>query len=340
MRSRRSSSGRVQRARIVLLAANGASNAAIARECQCVENTVRKWRRRFEACPKVRTLKDDMRVGRPPTVPMFVRLELIKLACDRPAKCKLPFRDIWTIDTLRAALRSATGFTISKTEIRRILADEEIRPHHVRLWLHSPDPDFRKKVRAICDVYRATPAPGDTVLCIDEKTGMQALEHKHPFKQPVRRRAGRREFEYIRHGTRTLFAAFNPHTGQLFGECSERRKAVDLMRFMEGVATQYPTGNVTIVWDNLNIHRGPAWEDFNLRHGGRFRFLYTPLHASWVNQVEIWFSILARRVLKHGSFRDLDELVRAVDGFVAHWNAHEAHPFRWVFRGRFKRRAA
>ena len=118
-----------------------------------------------------------------------------------------------------------TRFLVSKTEIRRILADEEIRHHHVRLWLHSPDPNFRKKVRAICDVYLAKPAPGDTVLCIDEKTGMQALEHKHPFKQPVRGRAGRREFEYIRHGSKTLFAAFNPHSGHLFGECSERRKA-------------------------------------------------------------------------------------------------------------------
>ena len=340
VRSRRASSGRVQRARIVLLAARGASNAAIGRECQCTENTVRKWRTRFEARPKLRTLNDDMRTGRPPTIPMFVRLELVKLACDRPAKCKLPFREVWTLDALRVALRQVTGFVVSKTEIRRILADEEIRPHHVRLWLHSPDPNFRPKVRAICEVYVAQPAPGDTVLCIDEKTGMQALEHKHPFKQPIRGRAGRRELEYIRHGTRTLFAAFNPHTGHVFGECSERRKAVDLMRFMERVAKQYPTGNVTIVWDNLNIHHGAAWDAFNLRHGGRFRFLYTPLHASWVNQVEIWFSILARRVLKHASFRDLDELVRAVDGFVAHWNAHEAHPFRWVFRGRFKRRAA
>ncbi len=271
---------------------------------------------------------------------MFVRLELIKLACDRPAKCKLPFRDVWTIDTLRTALMRATGFLLSKSEIRRILAVEEIRPHHVRLWLHSPDPDFRPKVRAICDVYIAKPAPGDVVLCVDEKTGMQALEHKHPFIAPARGKAGRREFEYIRHGTRTLFAAFNPHTGHVVGECSVRRKAEDLLRFMERVAEEYPTGNVTIVWDNLNIHKGPAWEAFNQRHGGRFRFLYTPLHASWVNQVEIWFSILARRVLKHGSFATADDLVRAVDGFVAHWNEHEAHPFRWTFRGRFKRRAA
>lgn len=312
----------------------------MARRLGCTENTVRKWRTRFKESPKLRTLKDAGRTGRPSTVPMFVRLELIKLACDRPAKCKLPFRDVWTIDTLRTALMRATGFLLSKTEIRRILAVEEIRPHHVRLWLHSPDPDFRPKVRAICNVYLAKPAPGDVVLCIDEKTGMQALEHKHPFKAPARGRAGRREFEYIRHGTRTLFAAFNPHAGEVVGECSVRRKADDLMRFMERIAQQHPTGNVTIVWDNLNIHKGPAWEAFNQRHGGRFRFLYTPLHASWINQVEIWFSLLARRVLKHGSFATADDLVRAVEGFVVHWNKHEAHPFRWTFRGRFKRRAA
>ena len=270
---------------------------------------------------------------------MFVRLELIQLACKRPADCKTPFRSVWTIDALRTALARTTRFVLSKTEIRRILAYEEIRPHHIRLWLHSPDPGFRSKVHAICKLYMAPPATGDTVLCIDEKTGMQALEHRYPFKAPAKRTPGRREFDYRRHGTRPLFAAFNPHTGHVFGECSVTRKAVDLMRFMERVAKRYPTGNVTIVWDNLNIHHGDAWDAFSRRHGGRFRFVYTPIHASWVNQVEIWFSLLARRVLKHNSFATAEALVRAVDGFVGHWNAHEAHPFRWTFRGRFRRAA-
>jgi transposase len=271
---------------------------------------------------------------------MFVRLELIKLACDRPADCKVPFREIWTIGALRDALKRTTRWTLSRTEIRRILAVEEIRPHHVRLWLHSPDPMFRKKVRAICDVYLTRPAPGDVVLCVDEKTGMQALEHKYPFKQAGRRAAGRREFEYIRHGTRTLFAAFNPHTGEVIGECTERRGADDLLAFMERVAGRHPTGKVTIVWDNLNTHHGARWDEFNRQHGGRFRFVYTPIHASWVNQVEIWFGILSRRILKHASFKNAEQLVRQVMGFVAHWNRHEAHPFRWTFRGDFKRRAA
>ena len=337
VRTRRSAHGLAQRCRMILLAAEGLGNAEIARRLECSVKTVRTWRSRFKQRPRLRTLKDVHRPGRPPSVPLLVRLEVVKLACDRPDKKR--FRDVWTLASLQEAVEEKTGFLLSKTELRRVLRAEAIRPHRVRMWVHSPDPDFRPKVRAICNVY-LHPAPGETVLCIDEKTGMQALEHKYPSKLPGKGRAGRREFEYIRHGTRTLFAAFNPHTGECFGQCSKQRKADDLMLFMERVAQQYPTGQVTIVWDNLNIHHGERWEEFNRRHGGRFRFLYTPLHASWVNQVEIWFSILARRVLKHGSFNSVGQLERAVRGFIRHWNAHAAHPFHWTFRGEFRRRAA
>ncbi len=169
---------------------------------------------------------------------------------------------------------------------------------------------------------------------------MQALERKHPSRRPRPRQAGRFEFEYIRRGTRTLFAAFNPHTGEVFGRCSRRRKATDLLRFMEDVAVRFPHKRITIIWDNLNIHAAKKWQAFNERHGSRFRFVYTPIHASWVNQVEIWFSILARRVLRYGSFASTSDLTAAVRGFIAQWNAHEAHPFRWTFRGRFRRDAA
>jgi transposase len=331
---------RVQRARMVLLAAQGHSNARIAAWLDCTDKTVRKWRSRFSDRPKVSSLDDDMRVGRPPIVPLAIRLELVKLACARPVDCKAPFREVWSAGALREALRRATGFSVSVSEIRRILRDEEIRPHRIRLWLHSPDPDFARKVRRICDLYRSQPARDEIVLCVDEKTGMQALERKHPSRTPSARRHGRYEFEYIRRGTRTLIAAFNPHTGEVLGRCSKRRKAADLLRFMEAVARRYPDKRVTIVWDNLNIHAGPRWQEFNRQHGGRFRFVHTPLHASWVNQIEIWFSILARRVLRYASFESTKALVLAVRGYITHWNAREAHPFRWNFRGRFRRRAA
>jgi len=325
---------------MVLLAAEGISNAAIARRLDCTDKTVRKWRSRFAARPDVSALQDDMRVGRPHVVPLAIRLELVKLACARPADCRAPFRQVWTAGALRKALKRATRFTLSLSEIRRILRDEEIRPHRMRMWLHSPDPDFAPKVRRICNLYLARPADNEMVLCVDEKTGMQALERKHPSAMPRAGCAGRYEFEYIRRGTRTLIAAFNPHTGEVFGRCSKRRKATDLLRFMEALAKRYPHQRITIVWDNLNIHHGPRWAAFNERHGGRFRFVHTPLHASWVNQIEIWFSILTRRALRYASFPSTKALVRAVSGFIKHWNAHEAHPFRWKFRGRFRRQAA
>jgi transposase len=340
VRSPRAPAALVMRAKIVLLAGAGRGNSEIGRRLEVTEKTVRLWRDRFRRRRKLKSLQDVQKSGRPARIPMWLRLELLKIACDQPWKHKVRFEKLWTIRSIRQALFESTGWWVSKSEVHRILVAHELRPHRVRMWLHSPDPQFRQKVKVICDLYLTQPAAGDTVVCIDEKTGMQAREHKHPFKRPCTGKAARREFEYIRHGTRTLFAAFNPHTGEVFGQCSVRRKAQDLLRFMEALARRYPTGTVTVIWDNLNIHHGKRWEQFNQHHGGRFRFVYTPLHASWVNQVEIWFGLLQRRVLKHNSFRTAAELVDAVHGFIAYWNDYEAHPFRWKFRGQFTRRAA
>jgi transposase len=105
------------------------------------------------------------------------------------------------------------------------------------------------------------------------------------------------------------------------------------MAFMESVAEHYPVGTVYVIWDNLNIHHGDRWQVFSRRHGGRFHFVYTPIHASWVNQVEIWFGVLQRRVLRYASFASLEELDAALLGFLEHWNALEAHPWNWTFRG-------
>jgi transposase len=262
-----------------------------------------------------------------------VRCELVKLACSRPAdRPKAPLSQTWTRPLLQAALKQETGYALSLSEIGRTLRCGGLRPHRVRLWLHSPDPEFRPKVERICGLY-LSPPPGSTVLCIDEKTGMQALEHRHPLHLVRREGVVRKEFEYVRHGTSTLIAAFNVSTGQVFGRC-RRRTAAGLLNFMEEVAARYPRGQVYVVWDNLNIHHGARWKQFNERHGGRFHFVHTPLHASWVNQVEIWFSLLARRVLRNASFQTRRELEAAVRAFIAAWN-QEAHPFRWTFRGDF-----
>ena len=228
----------VDRARIVLAAASGQSNAEIARTLRFAEKTVRKWRNRFAARSTRASLDDSDRSGRPESIPVEVRCELMMMACDHPPEIAL--RDIWTYASLSECLRRSTGWRVSQSEIGRILRTEDFRPHRMRLWLHSPDPDFfLEKVRVICQLYTQPPAWAH-VVCVDEKTGMQSLERKHPGRRASPGRAGRREFEYVRHGTQT------------------------------------PAGDVYVVWDNLNIHHGDAWRRFNQRHGGRFHFVYTP----------------------------------------------------------------
>src|SRR6185436_7767807 len=154
----------VQRARIILLAARGMTSAEITRRLGCNETTVRKWRKRFRQQQSTASLDDKSRSGRPPRVSVATRCEVIKLACRRPADNRAPFRDIWTLASLRDALDKELSVSLSCSELRRILRAEGLRPHKMRLWLHSPDPHFRDKVRRICDLYRQPP-PGATVLC-------------------------------------------------------------------------------------------------------------------------------------------------------------------------------
>lgn len=324
------------RSKIVLLAGEGLSNAEIARRVGCTDKTVRKWRGRFAGHGSVKALKDRKRSGRPARVTVEQRVELVKLACERPDGSKAAFRDVWTYESLAEVFRATTGVVLSASEVGRLLRRSDLKPHRVRPWLHSPDPEFREKARVICKLYLNIPT-GAHLVCVDEKTGMQALERKYSGRPAAPGRLGREEFEYIRHGTTTLIGAFDVRTGRVFGECRPTRKAPDLVEFMEHLALRYPKGDVYVVWDNLNIHHGERWNEFNARHDGRFHFVHTPIHASWLNQVEIWFGILHRRLLKRGSFTTIEDLLLKVSGFIAHWNLNEAHPFDWKFRGRFAR---
>ena len=312
------------------MACLGESNAEIARRLKVTAQTVCKWRGRIASVLKLNALEDAHRSGRPARVPVEVRCSVIKLACDRPEKVR--FRNIWTLGSLQEAAERETKWRLSTSEISRILRCEGIRPHHVRMWLHSPDDEFEEKARRVCELYLAPPR-GSRVVCVDEKPGMQALSRRHPTRHL--RSGVRFEFEYKRHGTSTLIAAFDVQTGEVFGRI-RRRTADGVVAFMEELAKKYPTGPVYVVWDNLNVHHdGPSkrWTRFNERHGGRFHFVHTPKHASWVNQIELWFSILQRRVLKYGSFASKRALSASVVSFIRHWNQHEAHPFRWTFRG-------
>jgi hypothetical protein len=249
---------------------------------------------------------------------------------------------------------------MSRSTVQRILAEADLRPHKSRYWLHSDDPDFEAKALAVCRLYLDAPRlyrRGELVLCVDEKTGIQALQRRHPTKPAQPGRPELREFEYVRHGTRCLLATLVVPTGQVLGSVTERRGTWDFVRHVRDVVEAFP--HVTKfhwVMDNLNTHYttklcqylgklSGVWDDrLALRTGAQRRaFLqdpahkhvvhYTPKHGSWLNQVEIWFGVLARRLLRRGEFHSAEELARRIVEYIDYYNRHQAHPYAWTYTG-------
>ena len=324
----------VRRARAILALAKGTAPCEVAKGLGWAVRTVHKWRARWEAAPAVDTLQDGDRPGRPAEISMATRCDVVQLACDKPS-AEL-FREKWTQQSLAEQIERWTDVEISRSSVQRILNAEGLRPHRTRVWLHSPDPDFREKTKRICDLY-VQPAPKDTViLCVDEKP-MQAISRRFGDRR-IRDASTREDYEYRRNGTCCLLGAVNVKTGRVHGRVVLRRTAEALIHFMSHLARVYEGKHVIIVWDNLNTHydgKDRRWENFNKKHNGRFEFVYTPIHASWVNQIEQWFSVLQRRLLRHGSFEHVGHLKDRVEGFIRWWNLNERKPTRWTFDGNF-----
>lgn len=323
------------RASIVLQLGGGRSAKEVTADLNTTIKSVRKWRNRFLA-RGIDGLIDMPRSGVPGKFSAGQRCEVIAIACDSPINCGFKEYSRWNYDILTTAVQ-ANDIPMSRSSVVRTLEENELHPHKYKPWLHSKDPDFKEKVNKVVDLYTRPAEENVAIICVDEKTGIQATERKYETERPIPGRPGRYEYEYIRHGTQTLIAGFNIHNGQISASCGPTRTADDLITFMEEVAEEYKaTEKIIIIWDNLNIHydgEGKRWTEFNERHQGKFEFVYTPLHASWVNQVEIFFSILQRRCLKWASFRSQEELKSAIMAFIRRWNEKEGHPFNWTFRG-------
>lgn len=329
IREQRGEARLYRRARMVVLAASGASVASIARQLGTCRARVGHWLRQFRL-DAVAGLNDQRRTGRPVRITALERHQVVATACQAPRTFGVE-RHTWTHESLRGAVVGA-GLVrqISSSEVGRILEGADLKPHRVRGWCHSTDPQYQQKMRAIVRLYAQRPR-GEPVLCIDEKTGMQALSRSRELQLAAPRRAGRQEFEYRRNGTRCLFACFNVGSGNVLGRCTQTRTRADFFSFLDLVARTYRQRRVHVILDNLNTHKdtaaGAFLTEWNDRHGNRFVFHYTPTHGSWLNQVELWFAIVSRRLLRHGNFPSGDALVAAVGRFIACWNRTEAHPF-------------
>jgi transposase-like protein len=370
VRAATASQREARRARIILGCAEGGSAKKIAKRLGVGVGTVERWRERFLKSG-LDGLEDMPRAGHASRFGPVCRAELIALACEpiervvgvpcsidelvqkaasegksnytieeltEAAQVSIPVNGVSrrTIEELvETAVQRGIVDKISWSTYQHMLAEIDLRPHLVKGWLHSPDPQFREKVTAITDLYLNFPKDS-VVLSIDEKTGMQALQRRYPDRAPAPGRHRRREFEYKRHGTQSLLCSLEVHTGRVIADCGATRTGQDLVSFMERIAKCYPTGTVHVIWDCLNIHFDGVderWHKFNARHSQRFVFHYTPKHASWVNQVELFFSILQRQCLRHGSFKSSAELRATVLEYIEYWNNKKRRPFRWTFKG-------
>ncbi len=320
----------VERARIVLAAAEGLGGVEIAGRVGCSEPTVVKWRGRY-ARSGLDGLRDAPRSGAPLVHGPVTRALLIAKACTRPkATREGARRERWTYEQLGAEV----GMSASQAHV--ILARAEIKPHLSDYWIMSDfsKPEFEERCGEVCGLY-VDPPENVLVISLDEKTGIQAKAPIAPDTPPAPGQPARREAEYTRNGTQCLFAALKVHHGGVLGMASKTRNRWDLIWFLDLLENEIPViegQRIVAVSDNLSTRGTQEVNDWLDAHP-RWSFQFTPKHASWLNQIEIFFSILWRRLLKHGIFTSEDDLAEQMLAYIETYN-QTARPFKWTYTGK------
>jgi transposase len=327
----------VQRARIVLLAASGLENRVIADRLGVCDDTARKWRRRY--CQGGLTgLADAPRPGRPRTFSARAVAEVKALACEPPAGSGKPLAR-WTCPELaRQAAAAGILASVSASTVRRWLASDAIKPWQHRSWIFPRDPYFALKGGRALDLYQreweGQPLGADEyVLSADEKPGVQARSRVHLPLPPGPRRPMRAESEYVRCGTLAYLAAYDVHRARVFGRCEPSTGIKPFTALVDQVMRTEPYASAKrVFWvvDNGASHRNWAATDRMRKAYPNAQMVHLPVHASWLNQVEVYFSVIQRKLLTPDDFGDLDSLADQVLAFERHYNA-TARPFDWKF---------
>lgn len=306
----------VRRARIVLLAAEGRSTRSIAAEVGVQPRIVSHWRRRF-AEHGLGGLKDRLRAGKKPIYGKATNKRILALLEKPPPQGYAR----WTGPLLAKALGD-----VDVQYVWRFLREHSIDLAARKSWCESNDPAFAAKAADVVGLYVDPPAKA-IVLCVDEKPSIQALERAQGYlKLPNGRALTGHSHDYRRHGTTTLFAAFEVATGKVTGAHKKRRRRKEFLAFMDEVVAIYPKTRLEVILDNLNTHKKN--EEWLARHP-LVTFHYTPTRASWLNQVEGWFSILQGQSLTGASFTSVEQLKKHIDAFIESYN-EDAEPFVWT----------
>jgi transposase len=315
-----------RRAQVILLCADGVPLRQIGLAVGMDQHQVGVWRRRF-LDKRLDGLKDASRSGRPRRFGHDERIKMAAIATS--ARDQDDPVSTWTCVEVTEVLR-ADGLEISVSQVWRILDGMDIDLSKVRGWLNRrDDPGFWDRVRDVCGLYLSPPVNA-VVLSVDEKTGIQAKQRIHADRPPRPGVGRRREFEYKRHGTAKVMAALDVATGQVRAESIDSNDAVTFISFLEMIdVTIDPGVEVHVVLDNGSSHVAKlthAWFDGH----PRWHPHYTPVHASWVNQIELFFSILQRKVIRNGNFTGRDDLITKIMKFIADYD-RTAGPFKWTY---------
>ncbi len=307
--------GLAQRARIVLLAADGVSNAEIARLVGVSLPTVGLWRRRY-AVSGLGGLTDQPRSGRPRQLDH----RAVVAATLKPPPKKLGVTH-WSSRLLGDRLG------IAHSTVARAWRDYGVQPWRAETFKFSTDPELVAKVTDVVGLYLAPPENA-VVLCVDEKSQIQALDRTAPILPMQAGLPERRTHDYVRHGTTTLFAALEIATGKVTGHCLPRHRHQEFLRFLKQIARAYPGVELHLVMDNYAAHKRVEVRDW-LAANPRIRVHFTPTSGSWLNLVEVWFGIIERQAIHRGTFRSVTDLNKAIRAFIDGWN-DRAHPFVWT----------
>jgi transposase len=305
------------RARIVLACADGEQNKRVAAQLNVDVDTVSKWRRRF-AEHRIDGLRDDPRSGAPRTIDD----ERIEATIVRTLETLPPGATHWS----SRGMARASGLSVST--VQRVWRAFGLQPHRMETFKLSTDPNFVAKVRDVVGLYVAPPAHA-IVLCVDEKSQIQALDRSQPMLPMRPGQIARRTHDYKRHGTTSLFAALDIATGRVIGKCFPRHRATEFRRFLDEIEANVPRGiEVHLVMDNYATHKAPLVRDWLTRRP-HWHVHLTPTSSSWLNQVERFFALLTDKQIRRGVHRSVADLRAAIQDFLDQHNA-EPKPFKWT----------
>jgi transposase len=315
-RSRTEACPVVTRARMMLKANEGKSNRQIGMEFALKAHTVGMWRKRFEieGCDG---LHDLQRTGRPADITPAQKQKIVHTVCRKPPEGL----GRWSVRTLAARLN------INRDAIHHTLVEHNLQPHRLRTFNFSPDPRFEEKLLEVVGLYM-NPPDNALVLCVDEKTGIQALDRTQPMLPLKAGKPRTWSNEYVRHGTRSLLASLDISTGEVVAQVTRDRKSPTFLKFLDEIVGKYKEQRLCVVMDNLNTHTNQAAQEWLERHP-LVSFHFTPTHASWVNLVECFFSILTRTGLQQQVHKSGKALEKFLKSFVETYN-RTCGPFQWT----------